>query len=331
MSFVAPFCHKYENFFLSLHSHCHLLAEMFMCMQYRKWIFVAVAGAMSLTAQAQSEVSVSVDSVCVDSLRAESYLVYTKSAKPEEKKTQPVDSVEVTKDKAREIMDAYFPYKSLCDWQKGMLFMVRPDKRDLVVRVFTDSIENKKVSSYELRNKIFEYTWHVDVEKHGRVCFRCIDNGKTYYYEVPSGDFNSYCGSKYGVPALAYLGDVDVARKMFQDKELITKTFKYFRDTSYGSDNFEPVDVEMGMRVKVVKIGVGSRSFPVKIIVVDSVGREFYREVAISRINSGLRADEFNLMDNQHHTFETAFDLYEEKKVPQRTTPTRKTTSARKP
>ena len=52
-----------------------------------------------------------------------------------------------------------------------------------------------------------------------------------------------------------------------------------------------------------------------KIIVADGKGKEFYRHVAISRTNSGLRPDEFNLQDNQYHTFETVFDILDNKAV----------------
>ena len=65
------------------------------------------------------------------------------------------------------------------------------------------------------------------------------------------------------------------------------------------------------MAVKVVAVGVGTRSFPVKIIVADKNGKEFYQNVAISRTNSGLRDDEF-IVDNIKFTFYGSFALQSE-------------------
>ena len=52
------------------------------------------------------------------------------------------------------------------------------------------------------------------------------------------------------------------------------------------------VKVEKNMEVKVVAVGVGTRSFPVKIIVADKRGNEFFQDVAISKTNSGMRDDD---------------------------------------
>jgi hypothetical protein len=129
-----------------------------------------------------------------------------------------------------------------------------------------------------------------------------------YYFEVPSGTFEDYCYTKFGVPALAYLNDVETARTALMGKTLVTKSTTYRIDATYGEGS-EEVTIPLESEVKVVKIGVGTRSFPVKIVVADKDGREFFQNESISRTNSGLRDEEFNMMDNQHHTFETAFDM----------------------
>lgn len=246
---------------------------------------------------------------------AESYLKYTKNAKPASA-VAAADTAKTKKEKARDVMNEKFPYRGLCEWEPGMRFMVVPDKRDLVIRTFTDSVTGQKVSNSPLRHKIFVYTGHDDLEGHGRVHFRCEEDQRRYYYEVPTGSFDDYCLTKFGVPALAYLGDVDIARKELLGKTLTTKALKYYRDVEYGSDGAEEVTMEgTGHVVKVVAIGVGTRRFPVKIIVSgptkkgDKTEQEFYQYVAISRTNCGLRGDEFSLRENQNHTFETAFDM----------------------
>jgi hypothetical protein len=67
--------------------------------------------------------------------------------------------------------------------------------------------------------------------------------------------------------------------------------------------------VKEGTEVKVVAVGVGTRNFPVKIIVADESGREFYQNVAISKTNSGMRDEEFEISNMKFHTFRGAFEL----------------------
>jgi hypothetical protein len=75
--------------------------------------------------------------------------------------------------------------------------------------------------------------------------------------------------------------------------------------TSYGYDKKK---VNIGTEVTVVAAGVGTRHFPVKLIVEDAEGHEFFQNVAISRTNSGLRDEEFG-EDNVKHTFDGSFIL----------------------
>ena len=62
-----------------------------------------------------------------------------------------------------------------------------------------------------------------------------------YYYEIPNGTFDDYCYGKMGVPTLAYLGDVDIAREKLMGKTLFTKTKHYCIDTEYDGDGFQEV------------------------------------------------------------------------------------------
>lgn len=238
------------------------------------------------------------------------YIVKTKNVKKTEKKA------EVTQDAAqaqaesepKDFMGKNFRFYSMCDWFEGMRFMVMPEKYDLLVNTFTDANTNKEVSSGALRHHIMVYKGHEDMPN-GRVHvnFFCETNNKTYYYELPSGTFESYCFGKLGVPTLAYLGDVDKARELLMGQTLITRT-QFFRiDTDYDGDGFQEVTTPKNKLVKVVAIGVGTRSFPVKIIVEDEVGDQFYQIVAMSKTNSGLRDDEFDV-DNTKHLFERAFE-----------------------
>ena len=265
----------------------------------KKLLCMAVVMLVSMTAGAQRD--------------AQDYFVKTKNA-VEEKKTEKKGNeavAEEEEEKAQDLMNQLFPRVSLCEWNDSMLFMVLPDKRDLVLRVFIDGYTNNHVSTMSLSHKLMRYQGHSHDNGTGRdrVDFVTEDAERhPYYFEIPSGSFEDYCYTKFGVPALAYLNDVETARQVLVGKTLVTKSTTYRVDATYGEGS-EEIHVPLDTEVRVVKVGVGTRSFPVKIIVVDKKGQEFFQNVAISRTNSGLRDDEFNMMDNQHHTFETAFDM----------------------
>ena len=237
------------------------------------------------------------------------YIVKTKGAvKSQGDGTPDGDSVQSEK-KAHDFISENFKFYSLCEWPEGLKFMVMPEKYDMVVKTFHDAATGKEVSSMPLRHKIMIYKGHSEgSDGRAHVNFLCQDNDKMYYYEVPNGTFDDYCYGKMGVPTLAYLGDVDIAREKLIGKHLFTKAKKYRIDTDYDSDGFQEIDVDENLEVTVTKVGVGSRSFPVKIIVEDETGREFYQNVAISKTNSGMRDDEF-IMDNAKFVFAGSFEL----------------------
>ena len=240
-----------------------------------------------------------------------SYIVKTSGVRPTSD-LQLVDADNQEEDAALDFISQNFKFYSLCDWEDGMKFMVIPDQYDLVVKTFMDAATDKPVSSIKLRHKIMIYKGH-DEDTDGRhhINFLCQDDQKMYYYEIPSGTFDDYCFGKLGVPTLAYLGDVDIAREKLVGKEVYTKTQYYRIDTDYKTDGYQDVIVDKDMQVKVKAVGVGTRNFPVKIIVEDKEGNEFYQNVAISKTNSGMRDDEF-IMDNAKYLFPNSFELVED-------------------
>ena len=206
-----------------------------------------------------------------------------------------------------------FKFYSLCDWKEGMKFMVMPEKYDLIVRTFSDAATGKEVSSMSLRHKIMIYRGHtVSADGHSRMNFLCQDENKMYYFEIPNGSFDDYCYGKLGVPTLAYLGDVDIAKEKLMGKKLYTKGTIYRVDTEYDGDGYREVKMPKDMEVTVTQIGVGSRSFPVKIIVEDRHGNEFYQNVAISKTNLGMRKEDFEDNDNTKYLFAGSFEVVED-------------------
>ena len=247
------------------------------------------------------------------SAQVNTYIVKTRSAQQKAVAAQQEASSEFesqgNENAPTDFISQNFKFYSLCDWKEGMKFMVMPEKYDLIVRTFSDAATGKEVSSMSLRHKIMIYRGHtVSADGHSRMHFLCQDENKMYYFEIPNGSFDDYCYGKLGVPTLAYLGDVDIAKEKLIGKKLYTKGTIYRVDTEYDGDGYREVKMPKDMEVTVTQVGVGSRSFPVKIIVEDEDGNEFYQTFALSKTNSGMRDDEF-IMDSLKHTFYGSFEL----------------------
>ena len=242
---------------------------------------------------------------------ANDYIVKTKNVKKMLVNTSADGALteDVEEEKAHDFISENFHFYSLCDWKEGMKFMVMPEKYDMVVKTFHDASTGKEVSSMPLRHKIMIYKGHTEgSDGRSHVNFYCQDNNKNYYFEVPSGSFDDYCYGKMGVPTLAYLGDVDIAREKLKGKKMFTKSKTYYIDTEYDGDGCQESSLPLNEEVTVTEVGVGTRSFPVKIIFEDKNGNEYFQNVAISKTNSGMRDDEF-IMDNTKHLFAGSFEL----------------------
>lgn len=287
--FVTSFCHKSEkNYTFALVINQHDIMK-------RLFVMVVMA-AVVIGASAQEN----------------KYIVKTKGAKKTVVAASAEDPQAVQETtEPQDTLSRFFRYVSMCDWGTGMRFMVIPDKKDMVIKTFADAETGQMVSSTKLRHKIMVYQGHENTGGlHERVNFTCEDDGKAYYFEVPTASFDDYCFGKLGVPTLAYLGDVDAAIEFFKDKTLFTLAREYYVDTELDGDGYKTItDVKPGTEVKVVAVGVGTRNFPVKIIVADESGREFFQNVAISKTNSGMRDEEFDISNMKFHTFRGAFEL----------------------
>ena len=250
---------------------------------------------------------------CFAQFDADYYLVYTKDAKPEKVVADSVENPQ--QEGAVSFLDKHFPYQSMCEWTDSMPFLVIPEKRDMVLRQFYDMTAQRRISAMHLKHKVLHYCGHDDSSP-ARLFFVCPKDGSRYYYEVPNGTFETYCTGKLGVPSLAYLGDVDEARRTLMGRTLRTRHTFYSRDTSFGDEGVEQFTTTRGSEVRVVNVGVGTRAYPVKIIVEDSLKRQFFQNVAMSRTNSGMRDEEFNQMNHMYHTFDTAFELLDDNVLP---------------
>ena len=236
------------------------------------------------------------------------YIVKTKGVKKPAKSAAGTDT-KADEAEPTDFMGKNFRYYSMCDWKEGMRFMVIPEKYDLLVNTFRDAETNREVSSARLRHSIMVYEGYEQMPNaRVHILFHCETDDKDYYYELPYGSYEDYCYSKQGVPTLAFLGDVDKARELLTGQLLLTRSNLYRVDTEYEGDGYKEIAVDKNQLVTVKAIGVGTRSFPVKIIVENEHGDQFYQCVAMSKTNSGLRDDEF-IFDNEKFLFQGSFEL----------------------
>lgn len=237
-----------------------------------------------------------------------SYIVTT----DEESKTEIPDSVQQVIDDAglgtpeERFLSANFPNLSLCRWYEGMRFMVIPGERDEYLRTFTDSLTGRDVSTGALKHKVLEYRGHETTARgYEHINFRCLDDQKAYYVELRNVAFSDYCEkvANGGVRALAYLGDVDKARELLIDKDMFLRGNIFFRDNK-GT----PVEVTLkeDTQVKIEKVGVGTRDFPVKIIFRYTDGQLYFQEVTMSRTNCTLLDEDF-YREHAKHLFANSF------------------------
>ena len=244
----------------------------------------------------------------------DSYIVKTKNVRRETPTAVTVTAESATpaenSSEPQNFVTKNFKYRSMCDWQQGMRFMVIPEKYDLIVSTFYDLATGKEVANGKLRHKIMVYKNHtIGANGRDRVNFVCQDDNRSYYFELPHGSFDDYCYGKLGVPTLAYLDDVDRARELLMGKTLITRQPIFYIDTQFDGDGVEEIKVAENTEVVVKAIGVGTRKFPVKIIVEDpKTGKEFFQNVVLSRTNNGMRDDELDL-DNKKFVFLNSFDV----------------------
>lgn len=246
------------------------------------------------------------------------YLVYTvqPGQKPVAAATSASLSTEEGAEEEVDSMSLWFPFHSLCDWQPGMRFMVMPDRRDMVIKTFADASTGHMVSSQSLLHKVMVYQGHDDANGglHEHINFECPETDQKFYFEVPTASFDDYCFTKFGIPTLAYLDEVDSALVHLKGKKLVTVADRYYIDDPKTADGFVEIhDVPKETEVEVVAVGVGTRSFPVKIIVREESGRQFFQNVCISKTNSGLRDEEMEISNMIIHTFNGSFKLADDK------------------
>lgn len=207
-----------------------------------------------------------------------------------------------------DFINTYFRNYKLCEWAPGMKFMVIPERRDMIIPTFKDGTTNREVSSGDLRHQIFEYLGY-EITERGYIRFDFSCEGKNYYHEVKNTTLEEYCVKpKAGIPTLAFLDDVDIAKDLLVGMTLYMKTTKVRVDDPNSTSGYRETSIKLNEQVKVTAVGIGTRSFPVKIVFEDTNGNSYYLPVAISKTNCGMIDNDF-IMENKNKFFPNAFSF----------------------
>lgn len=208
----------------------------------------------------------------------------------------------------KQFIDDHFKYYNLCDWTPGMKFMVIPERKDIIIPPFKSSETDKDVDTGDLKYKIFEFLG-TEVTDRGFIHFNFECEGKQYYHEVKNITLEQYClKPKAGIPTLAYLGDVDIAKDLLEGQTLYLRTNKVRIDDPNSTSGYKDVTIGTNEEVTVTAVGVGTRAFPVKIVFQDKKGNTYYQPVAISKTNCGMVDSDF-IMENKNKYFPNSFSF----------------------
>lgn len=215
-----------------------------------------------------------------------------------------------------QFVEENFPLKTLCSWTPGLRFMFIPDGNDMFVPIFSSYETGKEVDSSKLKYKFFEFDGteeksketHVGTNYSTRFIFTC--EGDKYYYEFKGNRLNEICeqNPRANINGLVYLPDVDTARNLLIGKVVYTNFSTARIDDSNSYAGYKTVSVPKDEKVTITNIGVGSKSYPVKVVFENSKGNSYYVEVALSRTNSGMDKSDFQA-DKKMKYFPNAFSF----------------------
>lgn len=214
-------------------------------------------------------------------------------------KTTPAKSTAATEEER--FVDDNFTYYSLCSWFPGMKFMYVLEEKFSFIPTFYSYDTEELVDNNLFHHKVMNFVEVEEREKdrQGRnfISTRFIFelDGKKYYHEYKNQRLTEIClkAPRSHIKGLVYLGDVDKARELLINREIYTLTDLLWVDDTNSGNGYRAEKVPVNQRFVVKAVGVGSREFPVKIIIEDLDGHSFFAETAFSTTNSGLVKSDF--------------------------------------
>lgn len=209
-----------------------------------------------------------------------------------------------------------FPLQILCDWTPGMKFMFIPSGKELFMPIFFNYDDERSTDNVSLKFKILDFIGIEEKKKEiysgtnysTRFVFEC--EGKKYYSEFKNTSQSDLCkrNPRASIAGLVYLKDVDIARETLVGKVVYFQARIARVDDPNSYSGYKDVTVPKDERVTITEVGVGSKSYPVKIIFEDSKGNSLYAEVALSRTNSGMDVADFQAEKKMRY-FSNAFSF----------------------
>lgn len=228
----------------------------------------------------------------------------------------------------QKFLNKNFPYRSLCDWKAGMRFMVIPGDKDTYINIFIDAETGNEIAAGALKHNIVVYQGYEITERGWiRLHFEVTGSKKRIYHEVHNFTFDDYCRKQAGggVPSLAYLDEVDVAKNLLMGREVYSNHEIFYKDDSSSRNGYREAALPIDTKLVVTGVGVGTREYPVKIVVTDGMGRKYFQMCAMSHTNSGMNDNDF-IAHNEQHLFDKSFRFnkrYADEKARQKADPTK--------
>ena len=194
-----------------------------------------------------------------------------------------------------------FPLQLLCKWTPGMKFMFIPSGRDMFLPTLLVYETEKGADNSVLKHKILTFAGYEeksqelsnDMSYSTRLIFEC--DGEKYYYEIKIHvrmKFAKRIPRAY-INGLVNLKDVDTAKELLTGRKIYVQSDMARVDDANSYSGYRKVSIPVNTEATITAIGVGSQSYPVKIIFQDSQGHSYYLEVALSRTNSGMDVSDF--------------------------------------
>lgn len=194
-----------------------------------------------------------------------------------------------------------FPTQLLCKWTPGMKFMFLPIGREMYLPSLSEYNTEREADNHALKRKILTFIGTEEkviklsneVSYTTRFVFEC--DGTKYFHDIKNVHPSEICDKmpRAYINGLVYLKDVDTAKELLIGRKIYIQSESVRIDDASSHSGYREVMFSPNTAVTVTAIGIGSRSYPVKIIFQDTKGFSYYLEVALSRTNSGLDVADF--------------------------------------
>lgn len=208
---------------------------------------------------------------------------------------------EIPVSEEEQFVKSNFPLQPLCKWTPGMKFMFAPSSRDMFLPTLSKYDTDKGVDNSSLKYKILTFTGTEEKSQNiansthysTRFIFEC--EGEKYYYDIKNMRLDEICEKdpRACINGLVYLKDVDTAKNLLIGKTIYVQSETARVDDANSYSGYRDVAIAVNTEATITAVGVGSQTYPAKIVFKDTQGHSYYLEVALSRTNSGMDLNDF--------------------------------------